>query len=392
MTKFYAIQFAVLITFAGIGFQRQRQVNHRPVMPQLRDRPRVVGPLYDYPLAVTDEQLQQVLYKLRPRFLTQPTKINFIDHSIRMWGPSVDVDDDSLSGKEMLTLLLDHQAFGKVWDPTMPLLKRVEDGIAVSTQVGRTSVSHVDHMIGTLCEIGIPRSQPLRAVNGMGTVGEILEYGLKHFRLNQREYEWTSLATAFYAIDGQNWFTREGQAVDFNTFADRLMRQDQPEGVCYGQHRLYTLTMLLRIDDQVREEGLQQLLHPETRQSVIDYLLVMNQRLLCSQSAQGFWDGNWPNAVQQVPDPATNETSRRILATGHVLEWWAMAPQELVPPREIIIRASQWLAREIIAMDEETVEKNYTFLSHAGRALALWRGGLPSDFIRAGHQHVALNP
>ena len=51
-----------------------------------------------------------------------------------------------------------------------------------------------------------------------------------------------------------------------------------------------------------------------------------------------------------------------------------MAPERLHPPRETIVRASQWLANTIIEMDQKSIEKNYTFLTHAARALALWRG------------------
>ncbi|MDM4017210.1 hypothetical protein [Roseiconus lacunae] len=389
MTKFYLTQIAIWLTVGLLGWQRSGQINKRPTVPILRDRPRVVGPLYDYPFAVSDDHLATVLYKLRPRFNEQPTKVNFIDHAIRMWGTNAQFDDESLSGKRMLSLLINDDVFARMWDPHTPLLRLVDQGIAVTTQSGRASVSHVDHLMGTLCEIGVPLSQTVKTSTGIGTVRDVLAYGLNQFCVNQREYEWTALATAFYATSGAGWYTCEGQEIDFNTFADRLMRQEQPEGVCYGQHRLYTLTMLLRIDDQMQSEGVIPLLTDLTRQRVIDYLLVINQRLLCSQSAEGFWDGNWPDASRTVPDPTTNQLSRRILATGHVLEWWAMAPEELQPPRESIIRATQWLTREIIAMDRATIEKKFTFLSHAGRALALWRGGLPSQFSAANKPTVS---
>ena len=57
-----------------------------------------------------------------------------------------------------------------------------------------------------------------------------------------------------------------------------------------------------------------------------------------------------------------------------------MAPEELHPPRATIVNAAQWLANEIIVMDAEKVEKNFTFLTHAARALALWRGCFPDEF------------
>jgi hypothetical protein len=37
------------------------------------------------------------------------------------------------------------------------------------------------------------------------------------------------------------------------------------------------------------------------------------------------------------------------------------------------------LARTVEEMSAEDVQSNYTFLTHAGRALALWRGVRPAD-------------
>ena len=36
--------------------------------------------------------------------------------------------------------------------------------------------------------------------------------------------------------------------------------------------------------------------------------------------------------------------------------------------------AGQWLVRTIDELSEEDVVEYYTFLTHAGRSLALWRG------------------
>lgn len=377
---FVAAQVAVVLLLVSFVPWRAKAVNIRSGMPAINIHPRVVRPQYDYPFVVSDQQLADVLSKLHPKFSQRPTKINYIDHALRMWGAQVEFGDGSYSGQQMLQLLLDHDAFGEVWGHGRPLLHRTANGIAVTTQEGRSSVSHVDHLMGTLAEIGVPLSYPVHTSEGDAAVRGILENGLKSFRLNQREYEWTALTAAFYASSVDGWYTSEGQWVDFNTLAGRLMRQPQPEGVCYGQHRIYTLTILLRVDEQLREAGTSGLLNEESRDLVTNYLLGMTQRLFHSQAVEGYWDGNWPDPDKPVPDPTTDAQSRRILATGHALEWWAMAPKKLHPPRASIVSAAQWLVREISEMDEVKVEKNYTFLTHAGRALALWRGVLPGEY------------
>ena len=148
---------------------------------------------------------------------------------------------------------------------------------------------------------------------------------------------------------------------------------------------------MLRIDDQMRgkkpndvsADGLDGgLISTQTRADVMSFLGEMTKRAYQNQASDGSWDGNWPDTTIPVRDPDTDETSRKVLATGHMLEWWAMAPRELHPPRETIVRAAQWLSRVIIEMEPERIERNYTFLTHAGRALALWRGGFADELYR----------
>lgn len=386
-TGFACLQGGIFLAAAFFAWQRSDAFHRRATLPATNNQPRVVRPLYDYDFVISDGQLAEVLRKLHPKFQSHPAKINFVDHALRMWGADAVFTDDSLSGRQMLSLLLNHDAFQKQYDANLPLLQRSPQGIAVTTQAGRASVSHVDHLMGTLAEVGIPLTQSIHTASGSATVGDIYTNALSTFRLNQREYEWTTLAAAFYGRDGEGWVSGEGQSLNFDLLAERLIRQPQPQGVCYGQHRIYTLVMLIRIDDQVRAESspesvAKRLLSDETRSNIHHYLLGMTQRLYHTQSEEGYWDGNWPDLQQKIPDPDNSPISRRILATGHVLEWWAMAPEELHPPRDTIVRAAQWLAREIIVMDPETVEKNFTFLTHAGRALALWRGSLPFEFER----------
>lgn len=347
-------------------------------MPSLNNQPRIVRPQFDIPLVVSDQQLRTVLNQLRPSF-PGPPKTNFVDHALRMWGIQATFDDDSMSGITMRDALLDQNRFVENWGKQTPsLLEPSEFGVAVRTQEGRSTVSHVDHLLGSLSEIGTTLDHPIVLPNGNGTVSDLANHTFRSFRLNQKEYEWTALAWALYAAEPSDWFTRENQRISFDLMAKRMMRQPLPDGVCYGNHRLYSLTVMLRVDSKLQQDGTS-LVEPETRQHIEDWLGDKTARLYRNQSTEGYWDGNWPDLDVDVPDPSTDPLSRRILATGHALEWWAMAPQNLHPPRETIVRAGQWLSKTISGMDKRTVLKNYTFLSHAGRALALWRGKFPHE-------------
>jgi hypothetical protein len=74
--------------------------------------------------------------------------------------------------------------------------------------------------------------------------------------------------------------------------------------------------------------------------------------------------------------PLTN----RLLVTGHVMEWWALSPSEILPPDEVVVKAGQWLCRSIGDLSPGQIKANYTFLSHAGHALSLWRNRSPAEF------------
>ena len=300
-----------------------------------------------------------------------------------MWGVEIEFGDASIDGNDMRRLLTDHRLFQQVWGKhEPPLLTENEYGIAVRMQEGRSTVSHMDHLLGSLAEVGTPLDFQVVSENQTGTMLDLLQHASRTFSLNQREYEWTALALAFYAADGQAWYSSEGQEINFDRLTRRIMREQQPDGVCYGQHRLYTLALILRIDSQMSESSSERLLSKPAREEVLEYLGQTTRTAYRTQSSEGYWDGNWSDTSIPVRDPETDPTSRRVLATGHMLEWWAMAPKELHPPRETIVRAAQWLSRTIIEMNPERIERNYTFLTHAGRALALWRGGFADELYK----------
>ncbi len=344
----------------------------RPRLPQFELEPIRVEPLHNNPLIVTDEQLAAVLKKLEPRLRHSQPKINYVDHALRFWGVDATFTDPAcLSGEELRKLLVDHEVFKAAWgNETKPLMSMRNGLVTVRMQQGNATASHVDHTLASLAECGTPLDFDLSLPGQTVQLRTMLASAIARFEINQQEYEWTTLAAALYAVDGSAWYSVDGERMDFNRCARRLMRQQYQQGVCYGNHRLYTLVMLLRIDEQ------KPLLDEATRAEIGAHLREATRRLVASQAPEGFWDQNWPDAKSAARDEKLETPlSRRILATGHALEWWAMAPAEFHPPREVLVRAGQWLSKEIESMDGPAIEKNYTFLSHAGRALRLWRSG-----------------
>lgn len=357
-------------------------------LPELRERPLHVRPLQDEPLVVTDEQLSLLLLKLRPRDLGSNTPINKIDHALRFWGVSADFGDRSfMDGREMQRRLMDHGRFVELYGkPATPLLQDHRDGVRVSVQLSSTtSSSHAHHTMACLGEVGTPLDHPLITTGQTTTFRAMVEQGLRDFSLNQAEYEWSVLTFALYVLPQQEWWTRDRERVDFDALARRAMRYPMPRGACFGGHRLYVLAMLLRLQRQNEARGL---LSAALADEVHGFLADMTRRLVEHQHADGYWDPGWPTAEagSQPAHEGPNTFMDRLLVTGHTLEWWGMLDpqldQALLPPRSTVVSAGQWLVRTVADLSEDQVQEFYVPLTHAGRALALWRSIDPAMAIR----------
>ncbi len=373
------LQCLVLVVIVGAPVVRSQQMDNKRRLPDVRNNPIEILPEYDDPQVVADEQLVKLLSRLSPKFANPRPKINHVDHALRFWGIDAEFEStECLSGRQMQRMLINHSSFAEAWgERARPLLVNGDYGIAVRTALGPATASHVDHTLASLAEIGTPLDYPIETSAGTTTLKEMFEQAMLSFRLNQQEYEWTVLSLLLYAKSDAAWYTREGQQVSFDSLAVRAMRQPYSQGVCYGNHRLFTLVMMLRVNQEIP------ILREETERAISNFLTSATDRLIASQHADGYWDETWAADAWPLEETADEQVlSHRLLATGHALEWWAMAPEPLLPPREVIVRASQWLLSQVDSMTDEQIAANYTFLSHAGRALALWRGQIPSTFMK----------
>ncbi len=371
------------------GMSRYQAIQAEKIPPQPQLQPRQIEPKYDRPEVVDDEQLTRVLSKLRPRLRGGKPQINHVDHALRFWGVEARFDDvDVSSGEELRRLLLDHRTFVAAWgDKTKPfLLPRTRDEselLAFRTKAGSASASHVDHTLAALAECGTPLDYPVLTPMGEVPLRAAFDQAFHEFSLNQVEYEWSTLVFLHYLPQVPSWFTTEGQRVTWDLLAERLMRQRLAHGVCYGEHRLHALALMLRADEEFGWLG------PGSRQRILAHLRDATDRLVKTQQAEGSWDGRWPGTEWDGPQPENavgplGSLADRLLVTGHTLEWWAFAPAEVLPPDDNLIRASQWLVTTIDGLSEAEVQRYYTFLSHAGRSLALWRSRRPADVFPAG--------
>jgi hypothetical protein len=140
--------------------------------------------------------------------------------------------------------------------------------------------------------------------------------------------------------------------------------------------------MLLRVDER---HGI---LTNDGRARIVAYLQDVTRRLVATQHTQGYWDETWPGDESDGPNSAgealSDPLANRLLVTGHVMEWWALAPAEIHPPHQVLVAAGSWLSEEITALSPGQVKAHYTYLTHAGRALSLWRGRFPAEVWKRG--------
>ena len=343
--------------------------------------PRPVPSLYDDPAIVSDEQLAAVLRKLIPRFSQSQLRPNLIEHALRTWGSEIRFGaDDTISGPDLAAFLTDSAKHLQSWNHRVPPLL-VDTGLGVHVRFSEDAAGsvHHDHALAALTEAGLPLNAPVFTTVRSLQLRDVLQEALRDFRPDERETEWSAMAFTLWLAGPEitGWHTANGRAVTLDLLARRLIRSHKRGGVCLGTHRIYTLMLMLRLN----EDHAGKLLHPDTVTASTAYLADIRDRITASQWPDGSWNSNWVDGADcfRLADPQ-EKGSKRVIATGHHLEWLALAPENLHPPRDQVLKAAEWLVRNVSRTPQQEIDQNFTFYSHVGKALALWRKTSPAEF------------
>ena len=400
---------AVAVAYVSLSDEAEHQfretVLRQEFYPEVsisRETPLTVTPLYDDPSMVSDQDLAAVLKKIRPKFPEKGRKPNFVEHALRAWGVSATFGDPAvMSGEELKDFLLDHGRFLASWagGPSrgvQPLLIDRPRGVAIryGMDVAHQETSaHHDHLLACLTEAGVRRDQKVYAPSGRDlTVNDVLQEALRDFRLEEQETEWSAMAYALWLPPVKSWRTKTGREITFDMLAERLMRGQKEIGVCSGTHRVYSLMLLWRLDQEY------DILSDKVAGAVFEDLKSVRDLITASQFPDGHWPPNWADGRAAVENPRPDAEFKDVIATGHHLEWLAIAPAELHPPRELIRKAARWLIDNATNKPDADIYSKYTFYSHVGNALALWRKTHPAAFWRKwtaehpGYERTALPP
>lgn len=389
-----SILLPIVVLAAACGIYRAAALAPAGVptpVTQGHDVPVRIDPRHNLAEVATDQQLAEVLERMRPQASIVDT--NYLVHALRMWGAEADFENGAFfSGREMLGYCLDDRKFAELAGSSAPALVTVSSGPRVRRAVmgdpfSATGTVHTDDLLATLAEVGVPLDSSVHGRDGVTTVRDMLETSVAKFHGRQYEYEWTAIAFARYALSDARWTNTQGERLDVEAMVDELIEHNLRQGVCGGTHRLEALAVVLRADESERT------LSNRTRQRIRAHLADVVRRLVSTQHPHGYWAKDW--AYGSTGHPMTrgnNQTvaplAEQILATGHHLEWLALVPEDLLPPRETIVRAGQWLVRAMLEVDDATLQTEFGPFSHAARALCLWRGAEPWTVWQATHANA----
>jgi hypothetical protein len=381
LTGFLAVQLVTCVAFAAAWLtlapaQAERfseiitgEIKYSP--PKIeRKEPLVIAPLYDDPNVVSDEELAAVLIQVQPRFSPDNLRPNHVEHALRTWHVDAEFQDPKvMSGSDMRDLLLDNGRFMLSWGPDIPsLLEDRATGVYVRWGHETGASVHHDHTLACLSEAGVKLDQPVRSPGRPnGTLQQIIEQAIYDFDLDERETEWSAMGFGLWLPPQKEWENGHRRKLSFDMIARRQMRGHKTYGVCGGTHRVYSLMSLVRLDDEF------DILSDEVRAEAMDYLRSVRDILIVTQHEDGHWPYNWPDGEAALKTPEDYEAYKDVIATGHHLEWLAIAPKELHPPHEMILKAADWIIENTTSKTKKEILDNYTFYSHVGNALSLWR-------------------
>ena len=386
------VQFAFGGAFAASWFllpgtQQQEVIAHVAHKPYRLDvtlqseTATVVESLYDDPEVVSDVKLAVVLKKILPRFSRDHLRPNLVEHALRTWGSEIEfTNSDIISGPQMKEFLTDMAKFVDSWGKNAnPLMIANEDGIHVRFAEDRSGSVHHDHTLAALTEAGLSLDDTVFTTAREMHVRNIIIEALRDFRLDERETEWSVMSFALWMAEQKTatWHNGQGRQITFDMLAERLMRNHKRDGVCLGTHRVYSLMLLVRLNEQNESK----LITAETQSQIMTYLALVRDMITAAQREDGSWGSNWTDGAEALAkaDPA-EPISKRVIATGHHLEWLSIAPIELHPPKEQIVKAADWLVANVEATPQDEIDVSYTFYSHVGKALAMWRHTSPAAF------------
>lgn len=341
------------------------------------------------------KETRELLVTLLPAW--NALKTSRVLHAYRLWGPRATFpteifpnffDHRIFTGPELASYLLDHRFYSQLLPGERPLLIRSPYGVTVRTSPsGRLNhfvetLAHSDDLLAGCAEVGLPSDSEIFAADAMSrpakaTVADMILDSLARFTIRQ-ELPWTAEALARYLAPYQSWMNRFGERFSFDQIVTQLLQEEPGTTACYGVHTVYALACLFRISETFP------ILSGTSRDRIADRLRNVSANLNRKAIREGAWSSSWAASESRASSPQT--VSESILsATGHHLEWIALAPADLRPRKSAIEIAISSVFRYVNSgwlNNPEARSVSYADLSHLGRAISLLASNDPNSIVR----------
>jgi hypothetical protein len=246
---------------------------------------------------------------------------------------------------------------------------RGRPGLRPGAPPGTAGEIHSGQIVSALAEAGVAPNRDVHLGAKVFHVSDLINETALSVRLDE-DLEWGAVALALYRPYVFSWKSRNHDRLSWDIIARDLLRRvravDSGEAACAGTHSLYALAVLQRVDSQV-----QLWKDPALRESVSGAFTVASERLHETQLADGSWDDDW-----RLPGFAgryrRTSLARRLLVTGHHLEWIAVVPAKLRPNEQVVARAADFAISTVATMPADDLRTFVCPCSHGVRAVLLY--------------------
>jgi hypothetical protein len=227
---------------------------------------------------------------------------------------------------------------------------------------------HPGQALSALAEAGVPLVQTAYSGVRSFCVSDLVDECAQSFAFDE-EIEWRSVALALYQPEVNEWKNRRGEVISFDAITNELLRRTRIRGsiehACWGIHSLYALAVLLSVDADV---PLWQ--NRSLRPQVEAALAAIGDRLARSQLGDGSWDEHW-ELPALTHGGTTMDEQKRLLITGHHLEWLALVPNGLRPSKRVLLAAGEFILGKVSELRPDQIIEEICPCSHGLRAFGI---------------------
>lgn len=377
-----------------LSARRSSRFGETPPHPTPRRNPIPIKPASGLEDLVPAARIKRLLQLLAPSW--NSLKISRILHALRLWGrdsvfPRTHFESFGgnrvFSGEELLRFFSDESFYRTVAKSDAPLFRKTRSGWRPRYTSGNAasfvgSFTHQDDFLRVAAELGLPTDFQMSASGDVFAVGDLLRASISTFELS-RESEWSAEAFARYLAPSNSWVNSRGEAFSFDDLVTTLVAPQKKTRACLETHVVYSLVALLRVHSEYGILSDRSVRKIRTHLERTLTLLSLDYEA----SKEGYWSGQWLNRDRDTPpaDHASPQFFLDLIATGHHLEWIAIAPPDLRPDKAVV----QAVALNILetAIDPSTFksafnrESAYLGLTHLAGALCMMKHAHPMTIV-----------